>query len=195
MLINEQFYSIQTEGYFAGTPADFIRLQGCSVGCTWCDTKHSWSSKKGVEKSVAEIIGDLKSIGISNHVIITGGEPLEQDLSELILALISGGYFIAIETSGTEPLQEGINWITCSPKNFKKKTLDSVLSFADELKFIYTDESDEEFIMNSLRKTGAKHAYIQPNYDNQEATQKAVEYCKKTGFKLSLQMHKYIEIE
>lgn len=191
MKINEIFYSVQSEGFNAGKPADFIRLQGCSVGCAWCDTKHSWDKTKGIELSELEVIGKLQS----NFVILTGGEPLEQDLTVLLDKLKTAGKYIAVETSGTELLQNGFDWITCSPKNFNKPLLDSVLSAANELKFVYTNESSEEFIFSCILKAATDLIYIQPNGISKKSTRMAVDFVKKHNFRLSVQTHKYIGIE
>lgn len=121
--VNEVFYSIQGEGAFAGRPAAFIRLQGCGVGCTFCDTKHTWEAKKATEVSKDRILGDRMVTAESwanvteeelcswvhretHHsaiVVITGGEPLIQrdGVTRLVLLLVTMGRQVQIETSGT----------------------------------------------------------------------------------------------
>ena len=100
--INEMFQTLQGEGYFTGVPAIFIRLQGCPVGCAWCDTKHTWDKLADREVSLFSILAKTKEsdkwgpassedllaiIGrqgwTARHVVITGGEPCIHDLTPL----------------------------------------------------------------------------------------------------------------
>src|SRR5262249_57082920 len=74
--VAEVFCSIQGEGVSLGLPSVFVRLQGCSVGCTWCDTKYSWDPKKGHALSLAALVDQVRIAGPEN-VVVTGGEPLE----------------------------------------------------------------------------------------------------------------------
>lgn len=121
--VNEVFYSIQGEGAFAGRPAVFIRLQGCPVGCTFCDTKHTWSVAGSLETSRDAILEDrglsparwawiapeelAAWVGREAHsaaiVVITGGEPLLQrdGVSRLVELLVAQRRQVQIETSGT----------------------------------------------------------------------------------------------
>ena len=134
--INEMFETIQGEGVYTGVPAVFVRLQGCSVGCAWCDTKQTWLAEKGDERTFGEVIakrGDdptwysasasdvidqYKAQGYNaKHIVITGGEPCEFDLLALTQAFESIGCQCQIETSGTAPVSVTDNtWVTVSPK-------------------------------------------------------------------------------
>ena len=101
--VAEVFASLQGEGVTAGLPSVFIRLQGCSVGCVWCDTKYSWDSEKGEERDLQALLGEVKAFGIEN-VVITGGEPLESSLFlPLVFALKADGHRVEVETSGVLP--------------------------------------------------------------------------------------------
>lgn len=109
MMLNEMFCSIQGEGRYAGTPAIFIRMQGCPVRCHFCDTKHSWSTSGcGEEKTVEQVINDVYAIAGQHPqvrlVVITGGEPFfacsGKELSMLLSELKNIGYLLSIETSG-----------------------------------------------------------------------------------------------
>lgn len=101
--IAECFFSIQGEGFSAGAPAVFIRLQGCSVGCRWCDTKYSWDPAGGQEVSGDALVAEAVAFPC-RRVVITGGEPLESSLFvPLVEALKARGFTIEVETSGTLP--------------------------------------------------------------------------------------------
>ncbi len=112
--IAETFYSIQGEGATAGVPAVFVRLQGCSVGCQWCDTKYSWDPQAGREVELPALLEEVAAFPC-RRVVITGGEPLESPLFvPLSAALASRRYTLEVETSGTlEPPPDraaGIQW-------------------------------------------------------------------------------------
>jgi 7-carboxy-7-deazaguanine synthase len=99
--IAETFYSIQGEGIAAGRPAVFVRLQGCSVGCGWCDTKYSWDPAAGREVTLDGLLAEVAAFPC-RHVVVTGGEPLESALfTPLVGALVGRGYTVEVETSGT----------------------------------------------------------------------------------------------
>jgi 7-carboxy-7-deazaguanine synthase len=112
--IAETFYSIQGEGATAGLPAVFVRLQGCSVGCRWCDTKYSWDPAGGHEVTLPGLLAEVGAFPC-RRVVITGGEPLESPLfAPLAGELVGRGYAVEVETSGTlEPTADtpaGIQW-------------------------------------------------------------------------------------
>ena len=99
--IAEVFFSIQGEGPTAGMPAVFVRLQGCSVGCAWCDTKYSWDPRAGREVALDEVVEEAAAFPCRRSVI-TGGEPLESSLfAPLVEALTTRGFTLEVETSGT----------------------------------------------------------------------------------------------
>jgi 7-carboxy-7-deazaguanine synthase len=126
--VNEIFTSVQGEGVLTGRRATFIRLQGCTVGCHWCDsgpladaikdrtngeTGNTWG-KGGQRMTVDAILAQVQS----RHVIITGGEPTIWDLDGLIAPLKRSGVFVQLETSGQNDLKGEWrpDWITWSPK-------------------------------------------------------------------------------
>jgi len=116
--INSIFWSLQGEGMRSGTPAIFIRFSGCSLQCPYCDTRDAWSA--GRRMSVAEIeaaIAVLKESAPQSRVIITGGEPLQQDLGELVGRFRRKKYFVAVETNGLYYQDLPIDWWTVSPKD------------------------------------------------------------------------------
>src|SRR5262245_61282746 len=112
--VAEVFHSIQGEGPTAGVPAIFIRLQGCSVGCAWCDTKYSWPVEGGRAADVDQLVAEAAAYPCA-RVVITGGEPLESPLfPPLLAALAARGYALEVETSGTLPppadSADGVQW-------------------------------------------------------------------------------------
>jgi 7-carboxy-7-deazaguanine synthase len=104
MRIAEIFLSLQGEGPSAGTPAHFIRLQGCDVGCHWCDTKYTWSAEGGESIGLEELWSRARSLGEAKLLVVTGGEPLEQtDAAEVIAAGLERWERVEVETSGIAP--------------------------------------------------------------------------------------------
>ncbi len=101
--IADCFFSIQGEGATAGIPAVFARLQGCSMGCAWCDTKYSWDSGGGREVEPAALADEMAAYPC-RRAVITGGEPLESPLFvPLARELKRRGFTIEVETAGALP--------------------------------------------------------------------------------------------
>ncbi len=189
--VNEIFYSLQGEGYFTGTPAVFLRFSGCNLKCGFCDTRH----EDFTLMTQAEIIEQLKAYP-SRHVIITGGEPSLQLDQILVDLLHDEGYFIQIETNGTRPLPEGIDWVTCSPKGDATGECEVKLRMVDELKVVYEGQ-DVETIASSIP---AMHYFLQPcsspRYEGGSNTSETVTYIlHHPHWRLSLQTHKLIDIQ
>jgi len=198
--ISEIFLTVQGEGIHAGTPAMFVRLQGCDVGCPWCDTKHSWLAINAkMTAAPAELVRVLvHEYGLLPHhlVVITGGEPCTYDLRELTATLHDKGYKVQIETSGTYPVKcDDRTWVTVSPKidmPGKRPIVASAIERADEIKFVVGKEEDVD---TAIAMSGETHLYLQPVSQSKKATQICVDACIRTGAHLSLQTHKYIGIE
>lgn len=203
--ISESFHSIQGEGHHAGRSTFFLRTQGCSVGCTWCDTKYSWSKSKGSFFEIDSLYGEALSAIRSGAeiIVITGGEPLEQNLEGLCSTFSSLSTPIHIETSGTQPLSGSFDWITLSPKRHKLP-LDEILGLCHELKVIITGPGDLEFA-ESMRAEVARCKpnsssnrtlfYLQPEWNNPVALTECVHFVKAhSPWRLSLQTHKMIDI-
>ena len=218
--INELFETLQGEGSFTGQPSIFLRLQGCPVGCSWCDTKHTWeinledeiSTQSLINKSqesdhwaklsAQDILGVFKSQGYkAKHVVITGGEPCMVDLTDLCHTLESEGYSCQIETSGTFEIKTSKQcWVTVSPKvNMRGgyKVLRSAMERADEIKHPVATEQH----VDDLKALLAEHeindtpVYLQPISQKQRATELAIKTCIDNNWRLSVQVHKYIGIE
>ena len=154
--VNEIFYTLQGEGAHSGIPAVFIRFSGCNLRCPWCDTDFS----EYTEMSAGEIVTEALALyDIPNErrkmVVLTGGEPSLQVDKPLLDALHTAGFYICIETNGTRPLPEGIDWITCSPKEGTQLALKRV----NEVKVVFTGTYDPEIWRQHLQ---AEHWLLQP---------------------------------
>lgn len=184
--VNEIFYSLQAEGFYAGHPAVFVRLCGCNLKCPWCDTKYhnegKWYTKEELEKEVRSL-ADNRAI-----VVFTGGEPtLQLKQEEELLP----DYFRTIETNGTNPVPTWIDYITCSPKtdiDFNKTPFEP-----DEIKIVY--EKGREAYLEKLTLDGYS-LYLQPlEKDGKMNITETIEFIKvHPEYKLSLQFHKMIGI-
>jgi organic radical activating enzyme len=99
--VSEVFASVQGEGVSVGTPSVFVRLQGCSVGCAWCETKYSWAVGGGHETTLDSLLAQIAPLNVDN-VVVTGGEPLEHPaFVPLVNALKAAEHRIEVETAGT----------------------------------------------------------------------------------------------
>ena len=193
--VMEHFYTLQGEGMHQGKAAYFIRLGGCDVGCVWCDVKDSWEAGKHPLRSIEYLLEEVKKTP-AEIVVITGGEPLMHDLTELTAALKSAGLRTHMETSGSSSLSGTWDWITLSPKKFKEP-LAEVIPFADELKIVVFNKSDFQWAEKyaALVKPGCK-LYLQPEWDKaSQVTPMIIDYIKAhPQWQLSLQVHKYINV-
>lgn len=117
--VSEIFFSLQGEGPSAGTPAHFLRLQGCDVGCTWCDSKYTWDAAGGTPRTIDAVCDAARALGAADLVVITGGEPLEHaGIGELIDAAVRRWKRVEVETSGVLPpvrTHPNLSW-NVSPK-------------------------------------------------------------------------------
>ncbi len=192
----ESFYSIQGEGFHSGKPAYFIRLSGCDVNCHWCDVKESWEISKEQYTSIDDIVNEVIKTS-TDLVVITGGEPLMHDLSDLTKALKSEGKNIHIETSGTHPITGDFDWICFSPKKFKKP-LEIFFSISDELKIIIYNKSDLQWAEELSHKVNKNTQLImQPEWSREELISPLIlEYIKlNPKWRISVQTHKYLNVE
>lgn len=188
--VNEIFESLQGEGYFTGTAAVFLRFSGCNLKCDFCDTIH----EPFREMSVDEILSAVSAFK-PRHIVITGGEPSLQIDEQLVGMLHREGFFIQIETNGTRPLPEGIDWITCSPKCNEGAMAEVVIKDIDELKVVFED-CDVESIASNCH---AMHYFLQPcsskRYPEGSNIAETVAYVlSHPHWRLSLQTHKLINI-
>ena len=111
MRVNDIFYSLQGEGRNTGRAAVFVRFSGCNLRCSFCDT--DFSSFR--EMTSDEIIKEISQYP-ARFVVLTGGEPTLQVTAAFVNQLHEAGFEVAIETNGTLPIPENIDWVTVSPK-------------------------------------------------------------------------------
>ncbi|HKJ46846.1 MAG TPA: 7-carboxy-7-deazaguanine synthase QueE [Balneolales bacterium] len=192
--VMEHFYTIQGEGIHTGKAAYFIRLAGCDVGCWWCDVKDSWNTENHPNVSVREMVKSAKESG-TDMVVITGGEPLLHDLNALTVRLKQENFKIHIETSGSSPVTGHLDWITLSPKRFKKPK-DEIFPYVDELKVIVLTNKDliwaEE---NAAKCPDSTKLLLQPEWETPKSMPLIVNYVKKhPEWLISLQTHKFLGV-
>ena len=218
--INEMFQTLQGEGYFTGVPAIFIRLQGCPVGCAWCDTKHTWDKLADREVSLFSILAKTKESDkwgnasaedllaifqrqdyTARHVVITGGEPCIHDLTPLTSLFEHHGYSCQIETSGTHEVRcTAGTWVTVSPKvNMRGgyNVLSQALERADEIKHPVGRIRDIEALdelLATLVDDKKRIIALQPISQKEDATRLCIETCIARNWRLSMQTHKYLNI-
>lgn len=219
--INEIFQTLQGEGVFTGVPAVFIRLQGCPVGCSWCDTKQTWEKEQTKESTLGDIalktidsdtwamsdsealIQLMKAQGFSaHHIVITGGEPCIYDLMPLTETLEQHGYQCQIETSGTFPVQcSEKTWVTVSPKVGMKgglQVISQAVNRANEIKHPVARKKDIEALEQILALRTVKTSPVvalQPISQKVAATKLCIETCIQRNWRLSIQTHKYLDIQ
>lgn len=191
----EEFYSIQGEGYNTGKAAYFIRLGGCDVGCSWCDSRYSWNPDLHPMVSTDEIIKNVIGSG-TDSVVVTGGEPLMWNLDLLCSSLKKKKLNTFIETSGTYPLSGSWDWICLSPKR-NQPPLPEICILANELKIIVENKSDFAWAEKYRAIVSSEcRLYLQPEWSRSEKTiPEIVDYVKKNSvWNISLQVHKFMHI-
>lgn len=190
--VNEIFYSVQGEGQHTGMPAVFLRLAGCSMGCDFCDTKYAFSA--GKEMNSLQILVALAAYPCKT-VIVTGGEPGEQNLPALISTLKSAGHTVHIETNGAQNTDVSqADFVCVSPKKYVAKEM---LQKADVIKLVINQQTDlddlQKYYLFENEKT---HIYLQPESNKQENIDLCVNLIKQhPSARLSVQMHKLINIK
>lgn len=154
MQITEIYKSIQGESTHAGLPCVFVRLTGCNLRCSWCDSEYTFTG--GHRMTIEEVVEEVEQLSPRGLVEITGGEPMlqEREVVPLMQRLLDEGYTVLLETSGERPLSrvpKGVIKIVdvkCpnsgEPDSFDMQNLE-VLNPADEVKFVLSDRTDYEF--------------------------------------------------
>jgi 7-carboxy-7-deazaguanine synthase len=193
--VMEHFYTLQGEGAYTGTPAYFVRLAGCDVGCVWCDVKESWTPRDDQYQSTQAIVETVQQAG-ATRVVITGGEPTVYDLRPLCQRLHAAGLRVHMETAGPHPLWGEIDWLCFSPKKFLPPQ-EAYYQQAHELKVVIYHESDLPWAeAHAARCAAHTQLFLQPEWSRRDRiTPRLIDYAKQhPHWRLSLQTHKYIDI-
>jgi 7-carboxy-7-deazaguanine synthase len=191
----EEFFTIQGEGYHAGEAAWFIRLGGCDVGCSWCDSRFSWDPDIHPMVETDKIIDHAAHSG-TKSVVVTGGEPLMWNLDYLCTGLKENKICTFIETSGAYPLSGQWDWICLSPKKNMPPVSDICIK-ADELKVIIESRDDFKWAEKYRSLAGSQcRLFLQPEWSRfNNIIPEIVEYVKRNPhWSISLQIHKYMHI-
>ena len=214
----ETFHSLQGEGLHAGRSAFFIRLGGCRVGCSWCDTKHSWPSEAHPLCPAEDLATEARSAAQAGaaFVVITGGEPLHHNLDNLCTTLTAQvlnrqGQPIPLhlETSGVDGLSGQFAWITLSPKPHRPPCRE-LLAACDELKVIVHTASDLAFAEamatsaqqakaqlhpDATRTGSGPELLLQPGWQSPVGQNLAIDFVRQhPHWRLSLQSHKWLGV-
>lgn len=196
--INEIFYSLQGEGHHTGHPSVFIRFSGCNLQCPFCDTRHN----EGVEMSDTDIIRAI-NLYKTDWVVLTGGEPslwINQDFVRLIHQ--TTGKKIAIETNGTNPVPDEIDWITVSPKTDIKDMIGTPeirIQRADEIKVVDVGQKLDAYFDLPCRRADTL-MYLQPCFvaDKKQRESNMLRTVRRVledpRWTLSLQTHRFLGI-
>jgi 7-carboxy-7-deazaguanine synthase len=203
MIVNEIFYSLQGEGFLAGVPSIFVRLAGCPLSCSYCDTVYARDYNDGQELIAEQIIEKIKAYP-ARYAVVTGGEPLvdrdmseRQGLRELLTLLKSNGKHITIETAGIKFVPDlPCDFVSISPKPPAKDSLNElrglIQNYDYQLKFVVADENDliqAEQLLSELGKYDRDKIMLMPQAATKEQYIKTapvvVELCKRTGLAFS----------
>lgn len=191
----EEFLTIQGEGFHTGEAAYFIRLGGCDVGCSWCDSRFSWDPELHPLVETDVIINNAVLSG-TKSVVITGGEPLMWNLDKLCSGLKRHNIRTYIETSGAYPLSGEWDWICLSPKKNSPPEA-TICKKADELKVIIEEKNDFEWAEKYRKIVNGKcRLYLQPEWSRFSVVIPEIVAYVKTNpeWRISLQIHKYMHI-
>lgn len=220
--VKEIFGTIQGEGPFAGHPAIFVRLSGCNLACYFCDTNFDQGERLSLIEIGRRVLVEQSQISRGDLVVLTGGEPLRQNIVPFVDRLLSVGFRVQIETAGTvwppgleDALCDRVT-IVCSPKTGKVHA--QLLLHDVHWKYLISSDNvpeGEEFPVQSTQRRGERvtifrrpdqqPVYYQPMeaYDEDGApdpdqtranVQRATQLCLQFGHRLSLQQHKIIHL-
>jgi 7-carboxy-7-deazaguanine synthase len=214
----EIYKSVQGESSFAGRPCIFVRLAGCNLRCSWCDSEYTFTG--GYKLSEDEIVAEIAKLAPVKLIEFTGGEPLlqERELVPLMQRLLGGGYELMIETSGERPVENvpkavhKIVDVKCPGSGeagrFRMANLAS-LTDRDEVKFVITNRDDYEYARDFIRDNALEGRVggilLSPAFSKTPSPERTTENClldprelvewmlaDGLNARLSLQIHKYI---
>ncbi len=191
----DQFYTVQGEAFHVGKAAYFIRIGGCDIGCSWCDTKISWDFNIHQLIDIKDIITNIIKEK-ANTIVVTGGEPTLYNLNPLCKELKKHSIKTHIETSGAYTLTGQWDWICLSPKKQNPPEKD-IFKKANELKVIIFELDDflwAEEVANRVNKKCK--LFLQPEWSkHKKLIPEIVEYVKTNKkWRISVQAHKFMKI-
>ena len=218
MQITEIYKSLQGESTHAGLPCIFVRLTGCNLRCSWCDSEFSFYG--GKKMSQQEVLDEVARLSTGGLVEITGGEPMlqEREVVPLMEQLVNAGYKVLIETSGERSLAKvpkpviKIVDVKCphsgEPDTFRLENLEALRPH-DELKFVLTDRTDYEFardfVVNNNLAERVNAILFSPAFEKTATGSRDTSHCQldpqqladwiiadNIPARLSLQIHKLI---
>jgi 7-carboxy-7-deazaguanine synthase len=219
MQITEIYKSIQGESTYAGLPCVFVRLTGCNLRCSWCDSEYTFTG--GHRRTLEEVIEEVEQLSPRGGLVeITGGEPMlqEREVVPLMQRLLDAGYTVLLETSGERPLQRvpqrvvKIVDVKCpnsgEPNTFRMENLDC-LNSEDEVKFVLGDRIDYEFARDFVTRhrldQQVNAVLFSPAFSKQASGARDASYClldprelaewmleDGVPARLGLQLHKFI---
>ena len=200
--VNEIFWSAQGEGARKGISSIFLRLTGCSLGCSYCDSKSTWF--EGENLTEADILGRIEKFTDhypQSQVVITGGEPLEQNIEGLVDSLKEMGFFVAVETNGNHFRNIPFDWWAVSPKDINDFTIDDKLwKKISEIKLIVNDNLNIDIVRSISEKNVKVPVFLQPQFPDHnrfKVTFELFEKCIRSGInnvRLGVQMHRSFNI-
>ncbi len=203
LIVNEIFYSVQGEGTSIGVPTVFVRLTGCNLRCSYCDTEYAFY--EGEKMTLQEVIAKVKSFDCKT-VEITGGEPLlQKEALTLMKNLADAGYNVLLETSGSLPIDKVDKRVkiimdlkTPSSRMADKNLYENIsyLAKKDEVKFVVASREDYEWSKEKIKEFDLEkktNVIFSPVFGAIEPRE-IVEWIlnDKLEARFLLQMHKYI---
>jgi 7-carboxy-7-deazaguanine synthase len=200
--IAEIFASLQGEGLRQGEPSLFVRLSGCNLRCSFCDTKRAWKGGRNATfEQIAARLDRLRRTHPADWVVLTGGEPLMQDVAPLVRLLKKKGYLIQIETNGHYYRDLVPHWFTVSPKPLEYIFHPRYRTLAREVKLVASRELTLAVVLRIRDGFPARTPLlIQPESNKPDSRAKALRLVRsaaregRTNVRLSLQMHRILAI-
>ena len=217
MRISEIFYSLQGEGSLVGVPSAFVRTSGCNLRCVWCDTPYTSWSPEGEDRSIEDVIGEVKALD-AGYVVVTGGEPMiAPEIVKLTTALREAGLHITVETAGTVYQPVACDLMSISPKlsnsipherdggrwaaqhdrlRYQPEILRRLLrDYSHQLKFVVSEPEDLQEIA-ALREELAvcrERIILMPEGTRRDVLRERglwlAEICKREGYRFSPRLH------